>query len=260
MKKFVLCAVGLFLLFGQVRCTTMKKVGDWMAPEKAPTMAHVHIGHAMTHWKRTPDKMGLFIVAEKEAEIAHTQAKLALQKPIDLNRLKLNVGNVMHAIDPKTQKRGPGLGFGLKRALNESVSHITFASESKDATENVKAFITPFTQNTIATIERCDLILALGADIQKAESAQEAAALAEEVVILTEANLNGMSASGNGGAITGPDDYGLKQLRAQIEDMIDREDPPYQPVSRRYLLGVVRLPSGEWTYWWLTDGNGPGGY
>ena len=255
---------GLFLVVGLVGCGTMKKVGDWMAPEKGPTMAHVHVGHAMTHWKTTPDKMGLFVVAEKEADIAYTHASMALQKPIDLNRVKLNIGNAMHAIDPETQKRGPGLGFGLKRALNEAVSHITYASESKDATENVKAFVAPFAQNAIATIERCDLILALGADIQKAESAQEAAALAEEVVILTRANLNGMNASGNGGAVTDSNDYGLKQLRVQVEEMIDREDPPYQPVSRRYLLGVVRLPSGKWTYWWLTDskndGGGGGGY
>ena len=265
MKNLILGVVGLFLVFGLVQCTTMEKVGDWMAPEKGPTMAHVHIGHAMTNWKTTPDKMGLFIVAEKEADIAYTHASLALQKPIDLDRVKLHVGNAMHAIDPKTHKSGPGLGFGLKRALNEAVSHITFAAESTDASENVKDFVTTFGQNTTATIERCDLILALGTDIQKAESAQEAAALAEEVVILTQANVKGMNASGNGGAVTDPNDYGLKQLRTQIEEMIDREDPPYQPAPRRYLLGVVRLPSGEWTYWWRTTEQtghtgGGGGY
>lgn len=262
MKKIALSVIGLFLVAGLVRCTTTKKVGNWIAPEKAPTMAHVHIGHAMTNWKQTPKKMGLFVVAEKEANIALIHANLAAKKPIDLDSVKLYIGNVMHAIDPSTQKRGPGMGFGQKRALTEAISHITFAAESKDASENVKRFVEPFAQNAMSTLERCELILALGEDIQKAESAQAAMALADEIVILARANIEGVNAGGNGRGITDSNDIGLKQLRTQIEEMIDREEPPYQPASRRYLLGVVRLPSGKWTYSWLTNKRqgGSGGY
>lgn len=254
-KRFALYAMGLVMAAGLLQCTMMNKAGNWIAPEKEPKMAHVHIGHAMTHWKQTPDNMGLFVVAEKEADIAFTHANMAMQKSTDLDHIKLHVANVMHAIDPKTQKKGPGLEFGQRRALSEAISHIAFAAESDDASENVKRFVESFTNNSASILERCDLIIALGEDVQKAETSQEAVALADEIAILASANIEGIKSGGNGNEITDPNDFGLKHLRVQIEEMIDREVPPYQPVPRRYLLGVVRLPSGKWTYWWKTSNN-----
>jgi uncharacterized lipoprotein YmbA len=44
---------------------------------RAPTIAHVHIGHAMTGWHDTPGKQGLFIVAEQKAAEALAAAQLA---------------------------------------------------------------------------------------------------------------------------------------------------------------------------------------
>ena len=38
------------------------------------------------------------------------------------------------------------------------------------------------------------------------------------------------------------------QLR---EEVIAREDPPYSRIERRYLFGLIRLPSGLWQ--WLPD-------
>ncbi len=233
-----------------------------MTLEKGPTIAHVHIGHTMKGWKDTPDKMGLLVVAEQEAKTAQTHSNIALQKPDDLKHIKLHVGYVMHAVDPKNPKKGPGLGFGQKRALTEAVSHITFAAESDDASENVQNFAKTISNYAEATLERCDLITALGQDILQTNSPEEAAILAEEIAKLTRANIEGVNAGGNGG-ITDPDYYGLKQLRTQITEMTDREDPPYRPVSRRYLFGLIRLPSGKWIYWWHDhrekSGDGGGG-
>lgn len=255
MKKVTIYLLGLFLMLGLSQCTTLK---NWMAPEKGPTIAHVHIGHAMTGWKHAPGKKGLFVVAEQEAKTAQTHANNALQKPDDLKHIKLHVGYVMHAVDPKTQKKGPGLGFGQKRALTDALSHITFAAESDDASENVQNFAKTISLYAEATLERCYLIMALGQDILQTNSAEEAATLAEEIAKLTRANIEGVNAGGNGG-VTDPDHYGLKQLRTQITEMTDREDPPYRPVSRRYLFGLIRLPSGEWTYWWHVDREKSGG-
>jgi hypothetical protein len=223
-------------------------LGDLFAPEKIPTIAHAHIGHAITSWRTTPDKKGLFQVAEQEANIAYAHAGYAVQKLDDLSLIKLHTGHAMHAVDPNSLKKGPGLGFGLKRDVSESVDHISYAADSDDASEHVRSFAKQFAASAAAVLQRCDLILALGKDIRQTSSTQEAAALAEEVLKISRAILEGMDSDGNGVVPSSPDEYGLKQLRAQITDMTNREVPSYQPVSRRYLLGLVRLANGKWAY------------
>ncbi len=54
------------------------------------------------------------------------------------------------------------------------------------------------------------------------------------------------NACGDGVIGSSPGEYGLKQLRADLWTMIDREDPPYTTVDSWYLFNLVRLPSGEW--------------
>jgi hypothetical protein len=221
--------------------------------EKLPPIAHVHIGHAMTGWNFTPDKKGLFQVAEEEADIALAHSEYALEKPNELDAIKLHVRHVMHAVDPESHPEGPGLGFGLKRALTEAVSHISFAAESDDASDNVRNFAKPFGKNVKATLERCDLILIFGREILQMGSAEEATILAGEIMNLTRANVEGIDTDGNGNIGPDPGEYGLKQLRVQITEMTNREVPRYRPVAQRYLFGLVRLPSGKWAFSFLVD-------
>ena len=44
------------------------------------------------------------------------------------------------------------------------------------------------------------------------------------------------------------DEYGLMQLRRDIESMIAREDPPYATVTSWYLFNLIRLPDGSWIF------------
>ncbi len=226
-------------------CASIK---EKVLSETFPTISHVHIGHAITGWKSTPGKKGLFQTAEEEADIALAHAEYAMEKPNEIDLIKLHVRNVMHAVSPKSQKEGAGLGFGLKRALAEAVSHITYAAESEDASENVQNFAKPFAENAEITSEQCDLILALGEEILLMDSAQDAISLAEEIMNLTRGSVEGVDTDGNGVIGSGPSEYGLKQLRSQISAMVDREDPPYRPVAQRYLFGLIRLPSGKWAF------------
>lgn len=221
---------------------------DTIAPEKLPTIAHAHIGHAITGWKLTPDQKGLFQVAVEEADIAYAHSGYAVERLDNLDLIKLHIGHVMHAVDPGSQREGPGLGFGLKKAVFEAVHHLTYASESDDASENVRNFAEPFAANTEAVIQRCDLILALGKDILQTSSVQDAAALAQEVQNLSRANVKGMDSDGNGVLDANAGEYGLMQLNTQITDMINRENPQYRPVPQRYLFALIRLPDGKWAY------------
>lgn len=244
-------------------CTTINKA---LVIEKTPTIAHVHIGHAITGWKPSPDQKGLFQVAEQEAETALTHTGYAIERPDNIDLIRLHVTHVMHAIDPETQKEGPGTGFGLKRALTEAVGHITYAAESDDASQNVANFSEPFAGNARDVLERSNLILALGQEVLQDISAQEAFALAEEMLILASANIEGIDKNEDGSINVPPDEYGLKQLRNQITEMIAREDPAYEPVAKRYLFGLIRLPSGKWDFSWRVnqfednEGGGGGGY
>ncbi|MHC4560977.1 MAG: hypothetical protein ACYS80_27155, partial [Planctomycetota bacterium] len=77
---------------------------------------------------------------------------------------------------------------------------------------------------------------------------------------LARANVKGVDHNADGKIGPDPGEYGLEQLRSQITSMTDREDPPYQPVSQRYLFGLVRLPSGKWAFSWLVDRQHEGAY
>jgi len=263
MKKNVCTNILPFLMVLALSgCATLENV---LVQEKFPSIAHTHIGHSITGWMFTPEKKGLFQIAEQEAKIAQQHAEYAMERLDNLDLIKLHVRHVMHAVDPASHKGGPGLGFGVKRAVAEAANHITFAAESDDASENVRNFAEPFTKNTEAVVQRCDLILALAQEILATASAQEAAALAGEILNLTRANVEGVDSSGNGTIGPDPGEYGLKQLRAQITDMVNREDPPYHPVAQRYLFGLIRLSSGKWAFDNSLksddfEGSGGGGY
>ena len=60
--KGIICAL-ILVLVTLSSCTT-----------RPPTIAHVHIGHALTGWVETPDSKGFFVVAEKNAQIAYRSA------------------------------------------------------------------------------------------------------------------------------------------------------------------------------------------
>ncbi|MCP5003449.1 MAG: hypothetical protein GY941_05775 [Planctomycetes bacterium] len=221
--------------------------------EKFPTIAHVHIGHAITGWKSTPGQIGLFQVAEEEADIARTHAEYVMENSNDIGLIKLHVRQVMYALRPGSRKVGIGLGFGLEKALTNAVDHITYAAESDDASENVRSFANPFAVNAQVTLDRCDLILALCEEILITDSAQDSEFLAQEILELAIANVEGVDSDEDG--VIGPDpgEYGLKQLRSQIASMTSREDPPYLPVSQRYLFGLVRLAGGKWAFSFRED-------
>jgi len=246
MKKYILTFTTIvWVLVPLWGCTTLN---DAFIQEKPPSIAHAHIGHATTGWRYTPDQKGLYQVAEEETKIARDHAGYAVERLDNIDLIKLHVGHVMHALNPESQKEGPGLGFGAKKALTEAASHITYAAGSEDASENVRNFAEPFNRNAEAIVQRYDLILALGEEILQTSSNQDAAALAGEILILSRANVEGTDSDGNNAIGPAADEYGLKQLRAQITDMINRENPPYRPVPQRYLFGLIRLPSGKWAY------------
>ena len=215
---------------------------------RAPTIAHVHIGHAMTGWYDTPDKQGLFVLAENKAAESMKYAQAAADGSRDLARIKSNIDRAGMLSDSEAMGNETTAQYGVKQALAGAVSHITYAATSPDATANTQAFADDFAANAAAVMDRCDLITALSGDIGGTESVEEAVLLAPEIEKLARANLHGEDLDGDGIAGSTANEYGLAQLRRDIESMIAREDPPYATVNKWYLFNLIRLPDGSWIF------------
>lgn len=273
----------------------MGAVGPGCVKEVLPSIAHTHIGHSLSGWHTTPDKQGLFIIAEQEATVALEHAGFAFSDLGSLESMQLHASHVLHALDPKqissigrisghalgktgdmltsrhdmvapdgtaaagqaashgpvqlSQADGmPGLGFGLLRAIKEAIDHIEFAGTSKDATPNVQAGAVGFAKNGAIVVERAELIIALAQEVLASNSIPDAAALVEEIARLCQSNVEGVDHDGDGVIGSRPDEFGLKQLRKFLSDMIAREVPAYVPVAEKYLFGLIRLATGEWTF------------
>lgn len=223
-----------------------------------PRISHVHIGHAITGWVDTPDQRGLFVTAEREANIVADQADMAV-KSQDMGAIQQHAHGVIHAIDPSLEPSGgPGLGYGFRKALTLANKHIEFAAESPDASANVKAGAQAYHTNQKVVADRGELILGLAQSIVNTDSPQEDKALAVEMRKLAVQNLEGVDEDGNGVIGSTPREYGLRQLREELFQMADREDPPYRAVPQRYLFGLVRLPDGTWSF--KDPDSGGGGY
>jgi hypothetical protein len=219
---------------------------------RPPTIAHVHIGHAVTGVHVTPDHKGYVLVAERRAAEALTAATSA-SRATDLKELKSDVALTVSASDNQEN-------FGVKQSLNMAANHISFAATSTDASDNVVGFAPMFKNDITAVIARCDYIGLIAKDVAASSSMQEASLLTREILKAAQANFDGDDSSGAGIKGSVPTDYGMAQLRGQVESMIAHENPPYRTVDEWYLFNLVRLPNGRWVFDKLGRGGNIDGY
>lgn len=226
-----------------------------------PTIAHVHIGHVLDGWPDTPNQEGLFVTAEHAADAAVKAAQGAAASQGNLSRTKRDVYDVIVDTNPTLHDDEEVSGkklYGVKNALAEAVHHMMFASESPDVSANIRNSAPKFEADAQPVLARCDLITALGNEILISKTPEEANALSRELLKLVLANRNGDDSDGDGTIGSTPEEYGLKQLRAELEAIVNREDPPYTTVNSWYLFNLVRLPSGEWIFRHLGAGGASG--
>lgn len=220
---------------------------------RPPTIAHVHLGHALTAVHVTPNRDGYLLVAEARAQEAHTAAQLAADPGAPLEQIKARVATVVTAVSSEES-------FGLKQSLVLAANHISFAATSDDASGNVRQAAPVFAEDISRIVERCELVALLGKDVAASQSKEEASVLVEEISKLTLANVQGDDADQDGKTGATPAEYGIKQLRGEFDAMIARESPPYRTVDQWYLFNLVRLPSGRWVFDKLNRGGNIEGY
>ncbi|HKT74240.1 MAG TPA: hypothetical protein VJQ47_15220 [Steroidobacteraceae bacterium] len=234
-------AIGLMLLVAAAGCVS-----------HPPTIAHVHIGHAITGVHVTPNHEGYLVTAQRRAREAMDLAEQAANSH-DLALIKQQVAAAVVATDSDEE-------FGVKHAVVMAANHISFAATSDDASLNVQQSAPLFATHITRVVERCDLIALLGKDVASSSSVSEANVSVSEIAKLTRANIEGDDSNGDGIPGSVPSEYGLVQLRKELEAMIAREHPAYVTVDQWYLFNLVRLPSGRWVFDKLGRGGNIEGY
>lgn len=207
----------------------------------APTIAHVHVGHAITGANNTPNKQGYFVLAESLAERGMILAQSLQSNTSSTENLRAGLQEINQLLNLQQP-------WALTSALREAANHITFAADSKDASANVMRGAKAFEQSIEGILFRNNLISLYAVDAQSAKSNSELATLAQEVAALAVANVQGTDANNNGTIGDSPREFGMYQLRANLDAMVAGEDPPYRTVDRWYLFNLIRLPSGDWIF------------
>jgi hypothetical protein len=185
--------------------------------------ARAHIGHVLDGFSGTPGGQGLLPVAMKEAGIAVQHAELAAKTPDNLDAMKLHSGHVLHAIDPILVERGPGLGYGLKKAAAGISAHIGLAAGADGASDNVKLHATHVAASADNVVKRCDEIVAVLQQIRAASAAAEAARLVGRLQTLVGQLMPGVDANSDGRIGWQAGEGGLQHVQQHMDLLVKGE-------------------------------------
>ena len=205
--------------------------------KKSPPISHVHVGHTLTGWVATPDKKGLLTTATQESKIVVDNASKA-KISTSLAEKKKYMSNALNAVDPKMQAKGPGRGYGLVRAITESIAHLQYAASSDDASVNIRKTVPTIVNKARQVASSSNQLKVFGQAAVNASSINEFTALNNEF-LKTAKQINGDGSSGT---------YSLKLFKKDILAMVSKEKPAYTTVDSYYLLNLIRLPNGKWAF------------
>ena len=189
----------------------------------ASNPAHNHIGHVMTMWKDTPNMQGFLPVAVADAKVAMTHAGYMQKSPDNLDSMKLHAGHVLHALDPTLEAKGPGSGYGVKRAAAGALQHIQLAAKSEGASKGVQTHAGHVSASLTDVTQWTDQAIATAQKIRAATSASEAAPLVTELIAQTNSIANGMDANKDGSIGWQTGEGGLAQAQTHMGLMMKGE-------------------------------------
>jgi hypothetical protein len=178
---------GLPLYAGRlVRITGELKNGAIVATKVEAIPAHLHLGHVMTNWRDTPANVGFLIAAISDAKVAVTHAELTARSTDNVDEMKLHAGHVLNALDPSIEPKGPGSGYGVKKAATGALQHLEFAVNGEGSSPNIKTYATRVSASLKDVLNGTDQAIAITQKITASKSASEAAPLAVDLLRLTK--------------------------------------------------------------------------
>jgi hypothetical protein len=178
-------AMGLPLYAGRPVKLTGERKGDALFVTKVEAIpAHLHLGHVMTNWRDTPGTRGFLPVAVDEARVAVLHAGLAA-KGASLDEVKVHAGHVLHALDPAIELKGPGAGYGVKKAAAGALQHLDFAVKAEGATASITTHAAQVSSSLSNVLQWVDQAIAAEQKIRMATDRTEAAGPAADLAALT---------------------------------------------------------------------------
>jgi hypothetical protein len=178
-------AMGLPLYAGRPVRITGERKGDAIVVAKVEAIpSHLHIGHVMTNWRDTPGTRGFLPVAIDEARVAVLHAELAA-KSASLDDIRLHAGHVLHALDPALEPKGPGAGYGVKKATAGSQQHLDFAAKADGATAAISTNATQVSASLADVLQDVDRAVAAAQRIGTATDVADAKRSAADLAALT---------------------------------------------------------------------------
>jgi hypothetical protein len=178
---------GLPLYAGRpVRITGTFNDGAIVATKIEAIPAHLHLGHIMTNWRDTPSNVGFLIAAISDGKVAAIHGDLASKSEPDLDAMKLHAGHVLNALDSTVEPKGPGSGYGVKKAATGALQHLEFALQAEGVTANMKTHAAQVSTALNNVLQWTDQAVNTAQKIRAATSAPEAVALANELAAMTK--------------------------------------------------------------------------
>ena len=162
------------------------------------TPAQVHIRHVVDAINGTPDRVGLLSILEAEAQIAAQHAKLAAADTENLESMKLHIRHVRHAVDPSTEPKGPGKGYGVSKAAKGVETHIMLATRSVGSSEGIVLHANHVATSARNVVAWCTTILAESEKVVSAALAKDALDATRKISELAQHILEGVDANGDG--------------------------------------------------------------
>src|SRR5215831_13338745 len=121
-----------------VRITGRLKDGAIVGTKVEAIPAHLHLGHVMTNWRDTPSNVGFLIAALADAKVAALHADLVAKSSNNFDDIKLHATHVLNALDSSIEAKGPGSGYGVKKAASSALQHFEMAVGAEGATPNIR--------------------------------------------------------------------------------------------------------------------------
>jgi hypothetical protein len=211
------------IIFGTAAVLAIAGGGIYGQQAPAANPAQTHIGHVMTAWKDTPGMTGFLPAAAADAKVAATHAGLAAKTPDNLEAMKMHAGHVLNALDPTLEAKGPGSGYGVKKAAAGALTHVGLAAKSEGASANVKTHATHVSASLEDAVKWTDEAIGTAQKIRAATTAAEASKLVSDLVTQTNAIANGMDANKDGTIGWQTGEGGLAQAQTHMGLMMKGE-------------------------------------
>ncbi|MGH1539857.1 MAG: hypothetical protein ACRBHB_05525 [Arenicella sp.] len=206
-----------------------------------PLISHAHLGHALTTWHDTPRQQGLLQTAQDEAEYALSIAA-RVKKTSDNVSKRRGIDEIGYVINPDvfSAKNYPHR-YGVLRSLTGVLDHVEFAASSQDSSLNLVKSVNDISVKGEQVIEQFRVIQ---------QTVQSVDHYGDDLSALSNELYQRLYNAVNGGHSRGTVPfYGLSDFERDFDLMVAREkDPRYEPLPKKYLLGVVRLPGGRWGF------------